>query len=218
MKNWAMTKSWLSGLAAAVTLASAGVFAGALANPAHANDVAEAFVASRANEALSVLNDDLPLAEKKERFRSLVEDVADVPRITRFVLGRYARGVSDADMDAFSDVFRQYAVGVYEARLGDYAGETLEVTGSTDRRPGDVIVHTEIAGGSQDDALPVNWRVLTDDGGQQKVVDVEVYGVWLAINQREEIVGIIQNNGGRVSAATQALRGKLEELESEISG
>ena len=207
----ALNLRWLA------TICSAAVVA--VSAPAFANEAAEEFVGTRANEALTVLNDaSMSLAEKKESFRVLVEEVADVPRITRFVLGRYARNVDASEMAEFSEVFRRYAIGIYEARLGDYAGETLTVTGSTDRRPGDVIVHTEIAGGSQEDELPVNWRVLTNDAGEAKVVDVEVYGVWLAINQREEIVGIIQGSNGRVSAATEALRLKLQEQETSGSG
>jgi len=89
-----------------------------------------------------------------------------------------------------------------------------DLTGSTDRRPGDSIVHTEISGGAQENALPVNWRVLTDDDGVQKIIDVEIYGVWLAINQREEIVAIIQDNRGRIPAASRALRNKLDELDA----
>lgn len=180
---------------------------------ARADTAAESFVSEHANEALQILNDgSAPLADKKARFRALVEDVADVPRITRFVLGRYARGLDDASMSAFSEVFSAYAIGVYESRLGDYAGETLVVTGSTDRAPGDTVVHTQVSGGSQSQPLPVNWRVLTNEG-VHKVVDVEVYGVWLAINQRDEITSIINNNSGRVAAAIDALRTKIQEQE-----
>lgn len=197
---------WPMAIAAGLALVTAG--------SATADQSAEAFVTEHANEALQVLNNDsVSLAEKKERFRDLVDEVADVPRITRFVLGRYARGIDEATMEEFSEVFRRYAMSTYESRLGEYAGETLRVIGSTDRREGDSVVHTEVTGGQQEDDLPVNWRVLTDESGQHKVVDVEVLGVWLAINQRDEIVSIIQNNGGRVEAATRALRGKLDEIE-----
>ncbi len=181
---------------------------------ATADAAAEAFVAEKANTALQILNDNTStLEEKKQRFRSFIDEVADVPRVTRFVLGRYSRGLDESTMREFADVFRRYAISVYENRLSEYAGETLSVTGSTDRGPGDTIVHTRVTGAGQSEPLIVNWRVLTSAEGEPKVVDVEVHGVWLAINQRDEIVSIIQNNGGRVSAATRALRGKLDELE-----
>lgn len=202
---------WLGALAATAVLSVSGALSGATL----ADDAAETFVAENASKALTILADtSIELEDKEIAFRTLIDEITDVPKITRFVLGRYRRGADEAEMAEFAEVFRRYAIGVYEDRLGDYAGETLTVTGSTDRRPGDTIVHTEITGGSQDDALPINWRVLTDDDGVQKVIDVEVYGVWLAINQREEIVGIIQDHRGRIPAASQALRAKLDELDA----
>jgi phospholipid transport system substrate-binding protein len=194
---------WLAAAAAALSMFATSV---AAADPG-----AEAFVTERANEVLTILGDaNMPLEDKKARFRSIVDDVADVPAITRFVLGRYARQISDSDMASFATVFKEYAIRTYEARLGDYAGQTLVVTGSTELKPGDTVVHTEVTGGGEGDPLPVNWRVLTRDDGF-KVVDVEVFGVWLAINQRDEITSIINNNRGSIEAATQALRQKIDQ-------
>ncbi len=190
----------IAGAAMAVFLAAAAV----------AEDAAEAFVQEHASEALLILNDgELALTEKKDAFQALIDDIADVPKITRFVLGRYARGIDEQAYAEFAETFREYATGVYEDRLGDYAGEDLVVTGSTSRKPGDVIVHSEVRGGAKHEPLTVNWRVLTDEEGTMKVVDAEVYGVWLALNQREEITTLIGNAGGRVSAATEALKANI---------
>lgn len=181
----------------------------AAASPARAASPAETFVESKANQALQVLNDSsLTLGEKRQQFRELVENVADVPRVTKFVLGRYARSADENEYAAFADVFKEYAIGVYEQRLGEYAGETLQVVGSTERKPGDVIVHTEVRDGTQSKPLPVNWRVQNRDEGW-KVVDVQVFGVWLALNQQEEITGVIGRSGGQISAATVELERKI---------
>jgi hypothetical protein len=50
--------------------------------------------------------------------------------------------------------------GVYQSRIDDYRGESLKVTGSVARKPGDVIVNTVITGGQISQPLPVSWRVL----------------------------------------------------------
>lgn len=194
------------------TAAAAGLAVAALTPPAAFADAsAEAFVAENAGTVLEILGDDaLSTADKAAQFRALIDDIADVPRVTRYVLGRYARTVSADDFTDFAAAFREYAIGVYETRLGEYGGETLEVTGSTDVRGArDVIVDTEVTGGSRDEPLEVRWRVM---GGpdNHRVVDVEVYGVWLAVNQQQEMVSIIGANGGRVSAATDALRERVE--------
>ncbi len=180
---------------------------------------AEDFVRVNADKVLTTLGDDtLSLEAKKEVFRDLVDDVVDVPRVTRFVLGKYKAAERnpaygdqdqlDADIALFAPVFREYATGVYETQLGEYGGQTLTVNGSTARRPTDVIVHTTVTGVGDDDDLDVNWRVIFGDDGPL-VVDVEVIGVWLALNQRDEIVGILGQNNGRIPAAIDALQRKI---------
>ena len=59
-----------------------------------------------------------------------------------------ARTVTPAQYAAFSSAFREYADNVYESRLGQYSGQTLRVTGSIVRQPGDVVVSSQISGGS----------------------------------------------------------------------
>lgn len=192
---------WLAPAAAAFSIFTASA--------ASADAAAEAFVTERANQILSILGDDsMAMDAKKAQFRTIVDEVADVPAIARFVLGRYSREASESDLAAFTQVFRDYATGFYEARLDDYGGQTVTVTGSTDRQPGDSVVHTVISGGDADEPLNVNWRVLEREGGP-RVVDVEVLGVWLAINERDTVTSIINNNRGSIAAATEALRQKI---------
>lgn len=192
-----------------------------------ADEEAEQFVAENGAAAIAILNNpDLPLTEKKAQFRAIVDTVVDVPRVTKFVLGNFAKAernrhydtqeALDADMAVFGATFREYAIGVYEARLGDYGGEMFEVTGSTERRTDDYIVHTRVSGGAQDKPLEVNWRVIRRDG-DLRVVDVEVYDVWLAVNQRDEIVGFVQQGRGDINVATRALQATIDERNADQS-
>ena len=168
--------------------------------------LAEQFVESQAQRIVATLaNRRLGEAEKRRVFRQAVDEVVDVPRVTTFVLGKYARTISPADRQAFAVVFREYAQGVYEKRIGDYRGETVTVTGSVARKPGDVVVFTALSGGSISQPLPVAWRVLNGAGGW-KVVDVQVKGVWLAITQQQDFVSTIDNAGGNVGALTAQLK------------
>lgn len=159
---------------------------------------AEQFVQSRAQRIIGVLADKgMTTAQKNASFHTAIDELADVPRVTNFVLGKYARVITPDQKARFSAVFRTYAEGVYQNRLGDYHGETLKVTGSVVRKPGDVIVNTVVAGGQVSQPLPVAWRVL-NTGGAWKVVDVQVSGVWLAITQQQDFVSTIDNAGGNI--------------------
>ena len=132
----------------------------------------EAFVQGKANEALGILRDDsLDQSAKTVRFRDFVDTVTNVPRVARFVLGKYARGADPDKMTEFTAVFREYASGVYEKQLGNFGGETLKVTGSQDRKPGDSVVASVISGGQLDEPLDVNWRIRTRHG-KKTVLDV----------------------------------------------
>ena len=168
---------------------------------------AEAFVQTEANRALGILKDQgLSQSARKQAFRAFVDQVADVPRVTGFVLGKYNRTITPAQRQAFAPVFREYASSVYETRLSDYKGESLKVTGSTVRKPGDVIVSSQVVGGAQKEPVRVSWRVLKGDDGRWRVVDVEVAGVWLAITQQQDFVSTIDNARGDINVLINQLK------------
>lgn len=167
---------------------------------------AESFVANEAGRAITILNQGGSTAQKKAEFRSFVDQVADVPRITRFVLGKYARTVTPDQYNQFAQAFRTYANGVYESRLGQYHGEKLRVTGSTVRVPGDVVVTSQIVGGDVKTPTEVKWRVIRGADGRYKAVDVSVEGVWLAITEQQDFVSTLDNHHGDINALISQLR------------
>jgi phospholipid transport system substrate-binding protein len=172
---------------------------------------AEQFVQAGAQRIISVLNDKSQSnADKIRVFRGLVDELADVPKITNFVLGKYARTITPAQRDRFAKVFREYAQNVYETRLGDYHGETVKVTGSVVRNPGDVVVNTTISGGKVSQPVVASWRVLRS-GNSWKVVDVQVAGIWLAITQQQDFVSTIDNAGGNVDVLIAQLEKQVQQ-------
>lgn len=199
-------------LAAAMALAVAAPLglgvspAQAQAIRGHGDPSAEAFVQTEASKAISILSDaSLGVAAKKQAFYSLVNQIADVPRITNFVLGRYRRQITPAQYQQFAEVFRTYADGVYETRLSDYHGETLKVTGSLVRAPGDVVVSSVVTGGGFQGKPVVNWRVLKGADGW-KIVDVQAQGVWLAIVEQQDFTSTLANANGDISVLINQLR------------
>lgn len=200
-------------LIAAALLAPAAGFAlptsvSAQAARSHASPEAEGFVQTQANRVIDVLKDRGEGIEAKKRaFRGMIDQMADVPRITGFVLGKYRRTLTAEQQARFGQTFKQYAYNVYESRLNAYAGQRLEVTGSVERRPGDVIVSSRVVGRSTGRSGVVQWRVL-GAGGVWKVVDVNVGGVWLSIVQQQDFVSTLDNNGGNVDALIAQMRGQ----------
>jgi phospholipid transport system substrate-binding protein len=176
---------------------------------------AEQFVQAQAQRVITVLGDKSQSSADKIRvFRGIVDEIADVPKVTNFVLGKYARTITPAQRQHFAVVFRQYAQNVYETRLGDYHGEAVKVTGSVVRKPGDVVVNTAIAGGKLSQPVQASWRVL-GSGPSWKVVDVQVSGIWLAITQQQDFVSTIDNAGGNIDTLIAQLEKQVQQQESQ---
>jgi phospholipid transport system substrate-binding protein len=202
----------LTQAAMAVALAIGAAFAASTFAPreAHAqashDAQAEQFVAVQAQRIVTVLDDHATgPADRTRAFRAIVDQIADVPRITTFVLGKYARTITPAQMQRFAPVFRAYEQNVYETQLSNFNGNSVKVTGSVVRKPGDVVVNTIIGGRGYKQPLAVSWRVL-GGGGPWKVVDVQAGGVWLAITQQQDFVSTIDNNGGNIDALIAQLQ------------
>lgn len=198
-------KTVLAALASGLVASASASVMLATAGPAMAqaprDASAEAYVQTEASRGLQILR--IGGAGEKAAFRAFVDQIADVSRITRFVLGKYARSADPAQYQAFATAFRTYANGVYESRFSDYKGQTLKVTGSIVRQPGDVVVTSEVRGSGA--AQPVSWRLLRSGSGW-KVVDVQVAGVWLAITEQQDFVSTLDNNRGDLGVLTRQLQ------------
>jgi len=181
-------------------LALAASSAAAVAAPPAAEPAAEHFVQVSAQRVLMVLADESRQgAAKKAAIRAAIDQLADVPRITSFVLGKYGRTITPDRRARFACTFRDYVEGVYQSRLEGYGGQIVKVTGSTLRKPSDVVVDTLISDGKASQPVAISWRVMNGGAGW-KVVDVQFNGVWLAITQQQDFVSTIDNAGGDVEA------------------
>jgi phospholipid transport system substrate-binding protein len=194
----------------ALTLPAAASAQGGARDPS-----AEQYVQAQAQRVLTLLSDrSMSTSDKIHAFRNLVDQIADVQRITRFVLGKYARTATPAQRQQFDPLFRTYAQDVYETQLNNYHGEIVKVTGSIVRNPGDVIVNSLVSGGKVQKPAPVAWRVM-NTGGSWKIVDVQASGVWLAITQQQDFVSTIDNAHGDIGVLIAQLQKDVKQHETE---
>ncbi|HAH10602.1 MAG TPA: hypothetical protein DCL54_09090 [Alphaproteobacteria bacterium] len=141
---------------------------------------------------------------RNERFRDFLLKYADTRTSALFTLGSYRRGASEADLNDFVDAFKDYATAVYEKRLEQYAGQTLKVTGSTKNKDGDFTVNA-VEAGNNPQPLKVAFRLMGQEGNY-RFVDVNVAGVWLSIEQRDQFASFLGANGGKIPALSANLR------------
>ena len=170
---------------------------------------ASAFVNRIARTAL----DDLALtsvqeAQRNKRFQDLMDETFDVQLISRFVLGRYWRQATEAERTEYMRLFRELIVQSYARRFTDFNGAQFRVTGaSPPNEDGDVMVAVEgLLPSKPPIKLDVRVRQIT---GAQKVIDVAIEGVSMAITQRDEFASVIQRGGGRLEALLASLRERV---------
>ena len=188
-----------------------------LATPAFAANAAENFVNENIHRGLDILNNrSLSAAQKREQFASFLLGLTDMRRIANFTLGQYRRTASPAVQDAFAAAFQTYATAVYQSYFAKYAGQTLKVTGSTERAPGDFIVATSLIDPNDHSGqapLEGDFRVRTDSG-KPVVVDFSVAGIWLALEERDQFTAFLGQNNGNV----KELIAHLGELAKQYRG
>jgi len=179
---------------------------------ARAADEAEAFVRSNIDKSYAILNRDA--SNRQAEFRALLLSIVDTRRIALFTLGPYARGQSQPDLDAFSAAFADYLVAVYKRGLDVYRGKMLDVIGSTERAPGDVIVNAVVdrQGASK---THIDFRVRRQPGGANVITDLQIEGIWLALSQREEFAAYLQQHHGSIAELSSELQRKAAQMWAE---
>jgi phospholipid transport system substrate-binding protein len=167
-----------------------------------------AFLSTLVDKGIQLMKDkQLPTAQRDQQFSTLLEQGFDIPRIARFVLGRYWTTASEQDRQDFNKYFEAWIVRTYSARFREYGGETVKVTGTQPVNADTTIVKSQITRPSGP-PTKVDWRVRKNQN-DYKIVDVEVEGVSMAVTQRDEFASVIQQNGGTVAGLNKALEQKL---------
>lgn len=193
--------------------AAAGALSAALlaSSPARADEAAEAFMSGILDEANIVFDADSDQA-RLDGIEALVNKYVDMKRVGMFVLGQYARQITEEQKERYFPLFRRYATLVYQEALSDYSGQRLVITDSVDRSPRDIVVNTRVADVKPGDPYAntvIHWRIYRSGSGEMSVFDAGADGVWLAIEQQSQFKSVIANHGGGV-AGIDALIADLE--------
>ncbi|HLI23279.1 MAG TPA: ABC transporter substrate-binding protein [Stellaceae bacterium] len=195
---------------------------GVFASPAHAMPAADpaALINQLVSQAIGIITDKQESEQDRQaKFRDLLQSGFDIPRISRFVLGRYWNAASDEQRQQFSRLFEDWVVDTYSARFNDYSGETIKVTGTqAESNPAFTDVASQFISPNGAPPAKVTWVVLKSGDNDYRVVDVSVEGVSMALTQRDEIAAVADRSGGTVDGLNQALQQKISGSESESAG
>jgi phospholipid transport system substrate-binding protein len=149
-------------------------------------DSAEALVSTAAQDISQTEN---------TRVADAVLQHIDTRAIANFTLGRYSRTLPASDKARFVAAFEGFLRRQIETNIDQFRGVEVEVIDTSARNERDAIVTTELRGGGE--PLKVRWRVI-ERKGAWSVVDLEVAGIWLAIEQRAQVASILSRPGADI--------------------
>lgn len=170
-------------------------------NSAHAAGSASSMISGLAQKAIAVMQDaGASEAAKKAKLQSLLVSNFDLNAASKFALGRAWREATPAQQAEYRKLYQAMIVEVYSRRFGDYNGETFLVKGETKQANGDVLVNSVVKSAGSN-GIKVDWRVR-----KNRVVDVIVEGVSMAVTQRSDFAAVIERGGGKLDALLSYLR------------
>jgi phospholipid transport system substrate-binding protein len=189
----------------AMALAAPGLAAGAVSP--------ETFIADLGARAIAVLErKDLDMQEREWELGRLLADGFDMGYLARIVLGRPYRELSEEQRAEYQQLFREFVLKTYSARLSNYAGEELAVLRAVPvGNDEDIQVSSEIRRVGEP-PLRIDWRLRPQDGGY-RIIDVIVEQVSLVVTQRGEFQSIVAQQG--IGGLLTTLRARAERASAE---
>lgn len=148
--------------------------------------------------------------QRETKFRSLLQTGFDIPRISRFVLGRYWNVANDDQRKEFSQLFEEWIVRTYSARFSQYSGEKIQVIGTRSEGPTTTVVVSQFVSPTGAPPAKVEWVVRKNSDTDYSIVDVSVEGVSMALTQRDEIAAVADRNGSTVDGLNHAMQEKIK--------
>ena len=180
-------------------------------DPEVARAEAKATVRMTLDEVMELLQDEsLSPEQKRERTEEIAYKRFDFETISRLVLARNWRRLSEQQRLDFVIEFKRHLSLTYGDTLQEYQDETFTIDRTRFEKRGDVTVRTTIVGASVD-PIVVDYRLRKKQDGWY-IIDVITESVSLIVNFRSQTKEIINRSGP--GGLIESLREKNEKRES----
>lgn len=178
---------------------------------------ATAFVDKAGQDLVNAINDQrLNQTQRRDKVAGILRTAIDIEGTGRFILGRYVRQASPAELQDYLKLFDEIIIRNLSSRFGEYRGVKFSLGRSQQRTEEDALVSTLVERPNSP-SFTLDWRVA-EINGQPKVVDVIAEGTSLRLTTRSEYAAVIQRNSGRVASLLDAMRGQIAQLAAREGG
>lgn len=183
-----------------------------------ANPDAERFTNDLMQRGVAILRDaSVGDAARKARLHQLVLQNVDARKTALFALGSSRRGLNPQAVEAYVSAFTDYITTIYESRFEKYRDLEIKVLNSIDNAPGDTTVLTQGATAKDrpgdKDPIIIGFR-LNGANGRYKIVDVQIAGIWVSIDQRERFAEMMSKNNNDIRALTGYLTNTTAQIKA----
>lgn len=135
----------------------------------------------------------LGLNGRYEKLKPVVEQVYDLPLMTRLVVGSSWTSLSAGDQQALTAAFERMTIANYAKNFDDFSGEKFTVDPAVQTRGVDKVVQSKLITSGQ--TVPFNYR-MRQSGGTWKIVDVYLNGFVSELATRRSDFGSTLASGG----------------------
>jgi phospholipid transport system substrate-binding protein len=142
------------------------------------------------NKVLKVLGDtSLQEKVKKEKLRSISNDMFDWTALSRLTLGRNWKKLNDVQRKEFMDLYRQILEKAYIGKLLEYTNEKVVFHKETMLSKSKAEVQTKII--TKKAEIPLYYRMILRNGNW-KVYDLIIEGISMVKNYRSQFNEILR--------------------------
>lgn len=159
-----------------------------------ADDSPSQVIDALAGQVLATLRDkSLSSEQRRSNIEETVYRHIDFETLSRLVMARNWRKLSDAQKDEFMASFKKHLSATYGENIDNYRNEKVEVLSERKEKKGDVTVKSKIVRGGSE-AILVDYRLRRKDSAW-RIIDVVIEGVSLVANFRSQFQEIISDGG-----------------------
>ncbi len=131
--------------------------------------------------------------KKKDKIIAIIDDSIDSDWISRFVLGKNYKSISDENRTRFSKLYRDFMINTYGPKFKNYNGRKFDVT-DVNEQNGFFVAKAEFLPRDSNVPINVDFRVK-ERGGKLVILDFIAEGVSLIETQRSEFNSAISQKG-----------------------
>tara|TARA_Y100001936_G_scaffold26618_1_gene24808 strand:+ start:1395 stop:2003 length:609 start_codon:yes stop_codon:yes gene_type:complete len=170
------------------------------------NNEASLWVENIGKNTLSILGEQSITNDKKE---ILLEEIfvknLDIRRISLFVLGPYRKGLDKENSEEYFQSIENFISEVYAKRLLSYPSGNIQIIKSEDKGKRGNIVYSSIQFNDRPKPISIDWWVIKNRYGINKVFDIRISGIWMAQEQRSTFTSFLSKNDGDIKKLIERL-------------